>query len=126
MCLYYRASLFKSVKNFLFVGVAPLLGALTLAFAFGKSAWDGIAHPDETAYLWFGLAPSLVIGVGLILLGIPLMLLWWAKAPTFFKRKHDPLPHPEPDGTGAAVPALSGAGTVTEASIGTTTEGSDG
>lgn len=123
---YYRQSLFKSAKNFFFVGVAPLIGALTLAFAFGKSAWDSIVHVDPQSYAWFGLAPSLVIGVGLILLGLPLMLIRWSTAPTFFKRKHDPLPHPEPDGTGAAVPPLSEAGTVKETSIGATTEGSDG
>jgi amino acid transporter len=122
---YYRTSLFKSVKNFFFVGLFPFLGALILGYAFVKSAWDALSPASDT-YAWFGLSPSLVIGVGLILLGIPIMLIWWAKSPTFFQRKHDPLPHPEPDGTGAAVPALSGAGTVTEAGIGATTEGSDG
>ncbi|MFZ4583968.1 MAG: APC family permease [Acidimicrobiia bacterium] len=108
---YYRRSIFKSAKNFFFVGVAPILGAATLAYAFGKSAWDSLS-PDPDSYAWFGLAPSLFIGVGLIVGGIPLMLGWWAKAPTFFRRKADPLPHPEPDGSGAPVPPLSESGPV--------------
>ena len=32
--VYYRRYIFKSVKNFIFVGLLPLIGGLTLAFIF--------------------------------------------------------------------------------------------
>ncbi len=38
--VYYRRQLFRSVKNFVFMGLAPLLGAAILFWAFGKSAID--------------------------------------------------------------------------------------
>ena len=38
--IYYRRYLFKSVKNFLFVGLFPLIGGLTLAYLFVRSLMD--------------------------------------------------------------------------------------
>ena len=55
----------------------------------------------------FGIGLSFVVGIGLLLLGIPFMLLWWMKAPEFFRRKRDPFPRPEPDGTGPPAPPIS-------------------
>ena len=80
--IYYRRQLFRSAKNLLFIGVAPLLGAIGLFWAFGKSAVD-LADPanSESGDSWFGLGPPLVIGVGLLLLGIPLMIAWWVLRP---------------------------------------------
>ncbi len=36
--IFYRRELTKSVKNFLFIGVGPLVGAVILGFLFVKSA----------------------------------------------------------------------------------------
>ncbi len=86
--VYYRKEIFKSVKNFVMVGVAPLLGGLMLAFIFIK-AFITYQNPEETvtgkAFLGFGV--PVAIGVGLILVGIVFML--WANFayPKFFKRK---------------------------------------
>ena len=38
--VYYRRELTKSVSNFLFIGVAPLIGAALLAFLFFQSVKD--------------------------------------------------------------------------------------
>ena len=38
--VYYRRELTKSVKNFLFIGVGPLVGAAILGYLFVKSAID--------------------------------------------------------------------------------------
>ena len=86
--IYFRRQLFRSVKNFVFMGLAPALGALGLFWAFGKSAID-YAKPEnsESGDSWFGLGPPLVIGVGLLLLGIPLMIFWWSRHPEFFRRR---------------------------------------
>jgi hypothetical protein len=91
--LYYRRWLFRSVKNFLFMGVLPALGAIGLFWAFGKSAVD-LAKPEnsESGDSWFGLGPPLVIGVGLLLLGIPLMFLWWTRRTGFFDRRWEVAP----------------------------------
>ena len=91
--IYFRRQLFRSVKNFVFMGLAPLLGAVILFWAFGKSAID-LADPDnsESGDSWFGLGPPLVIGVGMLLFGIPLMLAWWRGHPDFFRRRPEIAP----------------------------------
>ena len=91
--IYYRRQLFRSAKNLIFIGVAPLLGALGLFWAFGQSAID-YADPanSESGNSWFGIGPPLVIGVGLLLLGIPFMILWWVLHPPFFRRKLEVAP----------------------------------
>ena len=45
--IYYRRELTKSVKNFLFIGVGPLVGAAILGFLFVKSAID-FADPENS------------------------------------------------------------------------------
>jgi amino acid transporter len=91
--IYFRRQLFRSVRNFVFMGLAPALGAIGLFWAFGKSAVD-YAKPanSESGDSWFGLGPPLVIGVGLLLLGIPLMLVWWRLKPDFFRRRPEVAP----------------------------------
>jgi hypothetical protein len=85
--LYYRRYLLKSVKNFFYVGVAPFLGGVILAYVFGKSVAD-LSDPanSESGNEWLGLGPPLVIGIGFLLMGVVLMLIWWRARPDFFKR----------------------------------------
>lgn len=93
--ILFRKHLFKSWKNFLLVGVVPLVGFATLAWVFVKSAIDTFFWSSETAYTpaWFafgdfeGLGAPFVIGIGMLVVGIPLWL-WARKAyPRFFARK---------------------------------------
>jgi amino acid transporter len=75
--IYYRRELTRSVRNFLFIGVAPLAGALVLGYLFVKSVID-LADP-EASYSggsFLGLGVPLVIGAGFLLLGFVLMLIW--------------------------------------------------
>jgi hypothetical protein len=53
-----------------------------------KSCYD-LSKPEnsESGDSWFGLGPPLVIGVGFLLLGVILMLLWRIEHKDFFKRK---------------------------------------
>ena len=104
--IYYRRSLFKSAKNFVFVGLAPLLGAGMLTWMLVKAGSDYYKDTESYGEL-FGIGLSFVVGIGLLVLGIPLMLLWWMRAPAFFRRKRDPFPRPEPDGSGPPAPPLS-------------------
>ncbi len=102
--VYFRKLLFKSVKNFLFIGLAPLIGAAILAWAFVKSIID-LSNPanSESGESWFGLGPPLVIAIGFLILGVILMLIQFAHMPAFFKRKiqtaaPDALDAPAPEG----------------------------
>jgi hypothetical protein len=75
--IYYRKELFKSAKNLLFIGIAPLLGALMLTYLLFRSLID-LADPGAsyTGGSLFGLGLPLVIGLGFILLGAILMVVW--------------------------------------------------
>lgn len=74
---YFRATLFTSAKNLFMRGIFPLLGALAMTWAFVQSATDMIA-PDY-GYTAFGSVGGVfVLGVGMLVLGIPLMLACFA------------------------------------------------
>ncbi len=75
--IYYRRELFKSARNFFFIGLAPVLGALMLTAVFIKSCFD-LADPanSSSGSSWFGLGPPLVIGLGFLLMGVLLMIVW--------------------------------------------------
>jgi amino acid transporter len=86
--VYWRHHLRDSVKNFLFIGVAPLLGALGLGFLLVQSAIR-LANPGDssTGTSVLGVGMPLVIAIGFALVGIVLMLAWWAFGNRdFFKR----------------------------------------
>jgi len=88
--IYYRNELFKSVKNFLFIGLAPVLGGLILGFLFCRSIFD-LADPGAsyTGGSLFGLGLPLVIGLGFLLLGAIFMVLWrlFGDHASFFSRR---------------------------------------
>ncbi len=74
---YFRKTLFKSVRNLFFRGIFPLLGALAMTWAFVQSAKDMI-QPDY-GYTAFGpIGGVFVLGVGMLVLGVPLMLACFA------------------------------------------------
>jgi hypothetical protein len=86
--VYWRRHLPDSVKNFLFIGVAPLLGAAGLGYLLVESSIR-LANPGDssTGTSVLGVGMPLVIGIGFALVGIVLMLAWWAFGNRgFFKR----------------------------------------
>ncbi len=88
--VYYRRELRKSVKSFLFAGVAPVIGAVLLGYLFFKALID-YADPANsyTGSSWFGVAPPAVIGVGFLVLGFLLLLAWrrHQREPFFLRRR---------------------------------------
>ncbi len=95
--VYYRHQLTKSVKNFLFIGVAPLVGAAMLGYLFIESI-RLFADPEEsyTGQDLFGFGVPLVIGLGFLLLGVVILILWrLAGHERFFSRK--PLEAADPE-----------------------------
>ena len=93
--IYYRRELTKSLKNLIFIGVAPVLGALILGFLFLRSIVD-LANP-EASYSGgaiFGIGVPLVIGLGFLILGAVLMLAWRfvGDHSRFFDRRPETVP----------------------------------
>ena len=86
--IYYRRELLKSVKNFFFVGVGPVLGGAILFYLLVKNAIE-LSDPanSESGESWLGVGPPLLIAAALVVLGIVLMLWQWKAVPAFFKRK---------------------------------------
>ena len=74
---YFRRTLLASARNLFFRGIFPLLGGIAMAWAFFRSAVDMMA-PDY-GYTAFGsLGGVFVLGVGMLVLGVPLMLACFA------------------------------------------------
>jgi amino acid transporter len=75
--IYYRRVLTRSVRDFLLIGVGPVIGAVMLAWLLVLSVID-MSDPANsyTGEAWLGVGPPLVIGVGIFLAGIVLMLVW--------------------------------------------------
>ena len=81
---YFRSTLRRSARDFLLRGLLPALGGLAMLWAFGQSCVDMLA-PDY-GYTQFGsLGGVFVIGVGMLVLGIPLMLLCAMGLRAFFR-----------------------------------------
>jgi amino acid transporter len=74
---YFRHEITRSAKSFFLAGVLPFLGGLMLLGIFGKSCYDLSKPENSTAGTsWLGLGPPLVIGIGFLLLGVVLMIIW--------------------------------------------------
>jgi amino acid transporter len=87
--IYYRRELTKSVKNFLFIGVGPVVGSVVLGYLFVKAVIE-YSKTDQSysGSALFGIAIPVVLGIGLLLLGVVLMLIWRAGGHgAFFGRK---------------------------------------
>ncbi|HVP01571.1 MAG TPA: APC family permease [Solirubrobacteraceae bacterium] len=87
--IYYRRHVFDNVKNFIFLGLAPMLGGLMLLGILIKSIHD-LAKPANSASgeSWFGIGPPLVIGIGFMIIGAILMVVWRLRGnDEFFGRK---------------------------------------
>lgn len=103
--VYFRRELLRSARNLLMIGVAPLIGALVLAYVLVRSAREFVADAEgtsETGEVWLGVAPPLVIGIGLLLVGAALMLTWrLAGGRAFFGRRPETVPPELADGAAA-------------------------
>jgi amino acid transporter len=90
--VYYRRELFKSMRNFLLLGLAPLIGGLMLFGVFAKAMifYGHAANVESPPIL--GITLPLWMGVGGLLLGVVLMLASRPFFGDFFKRKTETAP----------------------------------
>ena len=82
--VYYRHELLKSVKNFLLMGVAPVVGGIILFIALGIQVVN-LINPGTSYESLFGIGLPLVMGIGVVVLGIALMLWLRYTMPAFFR-----------------------------------------
>ncbi|WP_032393307.1 APC family permease [Rhodococcoides fascians] len=83
---YFRRTLFSSARNLFMRGIFPLLGGLSMTWAFVQSAVDMI-KPDYGYTVYGPIGGVFVLGVGMLVLGIPLMLLCFVGNKDFFQGK---------------------------------------
>jgi amino acid transporter len=83
--IYYRHHLTKSAKNFFFIGISPIIGALILTWAFFRSAHDLYVTNENGT--WLGIGQAFIIGIGFLVVGVVLMLVYQRIAPDFFRRR---------------------------------------
>jgi amino acid transporter len=88
-CVYYRKELFKSLKNFIMVGVAPFLGGAMLTYIFIKAFLDYKTTSTDVNYSggFLGVGTPVAIGVGGLLVGVIVLVFANIAYPKFFKRK---------------------------------------
>jgi len=90
---YFRRELLKSVRGFVLAGLMPVIGGGMMGFVFVKAF---IVEQYTSGYNYspplFGIQIPIVIGIGSLLLGIPLMLLAAAKLRPYFARKTEVAP----------------------------------
>jgi amino acid transporter len=89
--VYYRKELFKSGKNFVMMGLAPTVGAIIFALVLVKVIVDDL-NPDNSYATVFGIGGTLLMGIGVIVIGVILMGVMWWRRPEFFRRKPETWP----------------------------------
>lgn len=86
---FYRRNLTDSARDFLMRGVVPLSGGLLLAavFVYGLIQYakpDWLTDDDGNNVTIFGFGAVAVVGIGALVLGVVMMVLWWLASPDFF------------------------------------------
>jgi amino acid transporter len=86
--VYYRRELTRSLKNFVFIGVLPLLGGLSLTAVLVKSFYNLATDVDQGfAKPLLGVSAPFWIAVAFIVLGAVLMVWCMRRYPAFFARR---------------------------------------
>ena len=82
---FFRHQLFNDVNSFVFKLLFPLLGGLGLFAVLIITLRDSASPDYGSGASVFGVGLVLILGLGLILLGVVLMLVWRAVSPAFFR-----------------------------------------
>jgi len=81
---YFRRTLRGSLRNLVLRFAFPVLGGIAMIWAFAQSAVDMIA-PDYGQTVIGGIGGVFVIGIGMLVLGVPLMIACVVTRPAFFR-----------------------------------------
>jgi amino acid transporter len=86
---FYRKDLTASARDLLMRGIVPLAGALILTaiFIYGLLQYakpDWLIDDDGNNVTIFGYGAVAVVGIGALVLGLVMMVVWWIASPTYF------------------------------------------
>jgi amino acid transporter len=85
--VYFRRELFKSVRNFIFAGLVPLVGGLMMGYiaikAYGYYNTAGNNYSKSIG----GIQTPIFVGIGGLILGVVLMFASWPFFRGFFSRR---------------------------------------
>ncbi len=86
--VFHRRQLTRSAKDFLLIGVGPVVGSALLIWLLVESIGD-LADPanSDLGTAWFGLGPPLVMGIAIFVVGVVFMLFWRVKDRRFWAEK---------------------------------------
>ena len=87
---FYRKDLTKSARDFMMRGVVPLLGGLILlvVFVYGLVQYakpDWLTDDDGNNVTILGFGAVAVVGIGALVLGVIVMVIWWLMSPDYFR-----------------------------------------
>jgi amino acid transporter len=85
--VYFRRELFRSARNFVFAGLLPLLGCGLMFAVFAKAFHDYGESGAGYSPPILGIQVPIVIGIGSLLLGLPLMVISAVFLRRFFSRR---------------------------------------
>ncbi|MDR3083301.1 MAG: APC family permease, partial [Streptomyces sp.] len=94
----------ESLRNFVLIGVGPLVGAAMLTWLLVESVID-MSDPENSysGVTWFSLGPPLVIGSGIAAAGVVTMLVWRLFSAAFWSERPS-VAEPEETSDVTAVP----------------------
>jgi amino acid transporter len=86
---FYRKDLTKSVRDLVMRGIVPLLGGIILLviFVYGLIQYakvDWLTDDDGNNVTIFGFGAVAVVGIGALVLGVVMMVVWWLASPDYF------------------------------------------
>jgi amino acid transporter len=81
---FYRRTLTTSVRHFVMRGLFPFLGGVMLLGAFVIASYQ-YADPTYGATHIFGIGGVFLLGIGSLVLGVVLMLVWQRLHPAYFR-----------------------------------------
>jgi amino acid transporter len=85
--IFYRRELLRSAKNFFYIGVLPMFGALVLTWVLIKAVIDYSKPHSGYAKPFLGIGSPIAIALGSVILGFVLMFVQRVTMPEFFRRK---------------------------------------
>jgi amino acid transporter len=85
--IYFRRELTKSVRNFVFAGLAPFLGFAMLAYIFYRAFHDYSQEGFNYSPPFLGIEVPIAIGIGGLLLGFVAMLFAMIPYRDFFRQR---------------------------------------
>ena len=85
--VYFRHDIFKSVRNFFFAGLIPVVGGIMMAYVAIKAYSYYNTAGNNYSKPFIGIQTPIFVGIGGLILGVILMFASWPFFRGFFSRK---------------------------------------